>query len=95
MWQRRVRKLGTQIIGGRWLDTNKAEIGMQPDLRSRYVARESASSVRDDIFANTPALEAAKLLVSEAASGMESRTRRLMVMDIKRAFLYAHVQTET
>ena len=31
----RCKELGTQVLGMRWLDTNKADIGQPPDVRAR------------------------------------------------------------
>ena len=87
---------GAKIIDVRWLDIDKAEPGMPPDVRSRCVAREFANEVRDDLFAGTPALEAIKMLISMVASSGQGRspTKRLMAMDIKRAFLHAEMSRE-
>ena len=51
---------------------------------------------RDDLFAGTPALEAIKVLVSIAASSRSGGRprKRLMAMDIKRAFLHAPMHRE-
>ena len=57
--------------------------------KSRLCAREFANDTRLDLFAPTPSLTASKWVVSEAASQEEGGgQRRLMVMDVKRAFLY-------
>ena len=87
---------GAKIVDVRWLDIDKAEAGMPPDVRSRCVAREFATDARDDLFAGTPALEAIKMLVSIVASSSGGRvpTKRLMAMDIKRAFLHADMTRE-
>ena len=58
--------------------------------KSRLCGREFRSSgMKDDIFAGTPPLMAAKMLISEAATiypGMPKTS--LMVLDVRRAFLY-------
>ena len=92
--QERMARIGTKIIEGRWLDTNKAAVGLPPDIRSRYVAKEFVTTSRDDLFAGTPSLETAKLMISMAASGGRRWAQRVMVMDVKRAFLHAPTQRE-
>ena len=90
-----IRK-GAKIVGTRWLDTNKAGPGMIADIRSRLVAREFATEIRDDLFAGTPALEAIKMMISIVASSNGGRRprKKLMTMDIKRAFLHAPMYRE-
>ena len=52
------------------------------------------SEVRDDLFAGTPPLAATKVLLSDFASSgnSEPKNRRLMILDIKRAFLYGTME---
>ena len=81
-----------KVIGVRWVDTMKDGVA-----KSRLVAQEFASnSDRDDIFAGTPPLMVSKFVISETASrGRHGRTnRRIMVLDVKRAFLYGDIEEE-
>ena len=49
----------------RWVDTNKGD-AKSPNYRSRLVAQEFARGEhRDDLFAGTPPLSAARLMISE------------------------------
>lgn len=90
----RCRALGIRPIDVRWIDTNMAAPGMLPDIRARCVAKEFASTIRDDLFAATPSLESTKMPLSIAASHDRGRKRKIMVMDIKRAFLHAPILRE-
>eukprot|EP00400_MALV-I_sp_L67-5_P000255 gene255-biopygen667 len=77
---------GKAPIGTKWVDTNKGD-KINPDVRSRLVAKEINISKRDDLFAATPPLEAIKVLVALlAASGGEYQ---LMLLDISRAYFLA------
>lgn len=91
-----VRARGGTIIDVRWLDVNKADFGLTPDVRSRMVAKDFATTARDDIFAGILALEAVKLLLSLVASSGNGRRpqKRIMVLDAKRALLYADMKRE-
>ena len=54
---------GKDPIGARWVDINK-EDEAHPEYRSRFVAKDSKTDKREDLFASTPPLEAPKLLLS-------------------------------
>ena len=82
-WEKEARRdSGAKIIDTTWVD----------DLvkgKSRLCAREFANEARDDLFAPTPSLTASKWVISEAASWSKGgKAKRLMIMDVKRAFLY-------
>ena len=53
--------------------------------------KDFATTIRDDLFAGTPELEAVKLIFSLVASlrGGLAPQKRIMVMDVKGAFLHA------
>ncbi len=78
---------GGKFVKTRWVQTEKGD-----EVRCRLVAQEFAhGDPRDDLFAGTPPLFAARLLVSRAAS----RARRdwtLMCLDVSCAFLYAPIK---
>ena len=78
-----------KLIGVTWVDVNKGSAA-QPKYRSRLCAQEFANSQEEDLFAATPPLLAAKLLVSECACG--GGNLKMMIMDVKRAFLYGKVR---
>ena len=78
------------IIATRWVNSRKGD-----GVRCRFVGKEFADGdPRDDLFAGTPPLMAAKLLVSRAATSRRStRSKRsLMIMDVSCAFLYAPIK---
>ena len=78
-------------IGVRWVDVEKAD----GTVRSRLVAQEFAKGQnRDDLFAGTPPLSATKFVLSELASEGEEGpgSKRIAIMDIKRAFLYGDIR---
>ena len=62
-------KTGKAPVTIRWVDTNKGGIG-EMVVRSRLVARDfkGKDKDRDDLFAETPPLEAKRLLLSRAAT---------------------------
>lgn len=63
---------------------------LAPVHKSRLCAREFArGQARDDLFAGTPPLLASKWMVSEGATrSARGNDKWLMVLDVKRAFLY-------
>ena len=79
------------MIRTRWVETVKGD-----EVRCRFVAREFAKGdPRDDLFASTPPLFLAKLLVSLAATLRPSSVFwTLMALDVSCAFLYAKVVRE-
>ena len=79
-----------KLVGVRWVDVQKG-----PLVRSRLVAQEFAGNEeREDVFAATPPLFATKMVISNAASRNEKGNgeRTLMVLDVKRAFLYGDIE---
>ena len=82
---------GAKILDVRWVDIGKADLGMPSNVKSRCVVKEFATTIRDDLFAGTPALEAVKLIISLVASSRRGLApqKRIMVMDVKGAFLHA------
>ena len=80
-----------KIVGVRWVDIDKGS-----KVRSRLVAQEfAAGQDRDDLFAGTPPLMATKLLLSDLASQGDEKWHgksRLLVMDVKKAFLYGDIE---
>ena len=88
-WQAKLDTEG-KIVGVRWVDVDKGY-----EVRSRLVAQEFAGkNDRDDLFAGTPPLSATKLILSDVASCREGGPgrKRVMVLDVKRAFLYGDIE---
>eukprot|EP00973_Karenia_brevis_P060263 8384785-Karenia_brevis.AAC.1 len=74
----------------RWVDTNKSFMKGKYDMRSRMVAKnyKGGDKGRDDLFAETPPLEAKRLLMSRAVTKrVDGRSRKLMFIDVKKAHL--------
>ena len=80
-----------KLVGVRWVDVLK-----DSGVRSRLVAQEFATTERDDIFAATPPLAAIKAIISKIASSGRggAAQQKLMVLDVKRAFLYGDLAEE-
>eukprot|EP00973_Karenia_brevis_P047596 6605690-Karenia_brevis.AAC.1 len=67
-----------------WVDTNKAHMKKKYEVRSRMVAKnyKGRHKGRDDLFAETPPLEAKRVLMSRAATKrVDGRSRKLMLTD--------------
>ena len=84
------KETGKKPLGGRWVDCNKGD-QKQPDVRSRWVAKDIARYKTAEFFAATPPLEAMRLIVSEAASQGEApgNELKIMLLDAKKAHLHA------
>jgi hypothetical protein len=76
-------KTGKAPVSVRWVDTNKG--GLKEFLiRSRLVARDfkGGDKDRDDLFAETPPLEAIRIIFSRAATRRrDGRFRKIMYID--------------
>ena len=74
-----------KIVGTRWVFVKKGE-----KVRCRLVAQEFAGKdKREDLYAGTPPLAATRYLLSDIVSrGRNNRKGKLMVVDVKRAFLH-------
>ena len=78
---------GGKFVRTRWVQTVKGD-----EVRCRLVAQEFAhGDPREDLFAGTPPLFAARLLVSQAASRPQ-KDWTLMCLDVSCAFLYAPIK---
>ena len=70
-----------KFVKTRWVQTAKGD-----EVRCRFVAQEFAKGdPREDLFAGTPPLFSARLLVSRTASSPEPQCT-LMVLDVSCAF---------
>lgn len=83
-------KTGKGTIAVRWVDINKGD-DVNPDYRSRLVAKEIKRDKCLDLFAATPPLEALEMLLCFAMTegiGYQKRQRdkghKIEVIDIKR-----------
>ena len=76
-------KLGVGPTTVRWVDVNKGDRKVIL-VRSRLVARDfkGGDKGRDDLFADTPPLEAKRLLISRAATKGRRGWRKLMFTDV-------------
>ena len=88
VWDRIPRaEVWDKVIGTRWVYTKKPNL-----VRCRLVAQEFAGSdKREDLYAGTPPMAATRYLLSDSVSRgsvAQIRRRKLMVLDIKRAFLH-------
>ena len=75
-------------INVRWVGRNKGTVDA-PKYRCRLVAKQLATSARNDIFAATPSLEAFNTLLSIMAC---SPGHKMGIVDISKAFLYARIR---
>ena len=83
------KKTGKAPVSVRWVDTNKGGEG-EIVVRSRLVARDfkGGDKDRDDLFAETPPLEAKRLLFSRAVSRRrDGKLRKLLFIDVRKAHL--------
>ena len=88
-------RTGKKPIGGRWVDVNKGDTA-NPQVRSRYVAKEIATYKTDQFDAVTPQFEASRLTLSHTASGRTHGRggRKLLIMDARKAHLHAPSKRE-
>ena len=70
-----------------WAETDKGQPGT-PNMRARWVEKDSKAHVRLDPYAPTPPSEALKMVLSEIATGGRGRTVVAFV-DVRRAYFYA------
>ena len=79
---------GHRIVSVKWVDTNKGT-EENPEIRCRLVARDfrGFDKDREDLFAATPPWELKKLLMSHAADRSNGKTRKMLLIDVKKAHL--------
>ena len=78
---------GKAPIAVRWVDINKGD-SMNPNYRSRLVAKEFNTGVCPELYAATPPSECLRLMLSLVASGRREGVS-LMYADVSRAYFYA------
>ena len=85
------------MLSTKWVLKNKGTKA-KPEAKARLVAREFVSKAldKDSVFSGTPGLAAMRLLVSRTVTQPQDKplNYRLMVMDIKTAFLYGDAVRE-
>jgi hypothetical protein len=85
--QEALRDEAGKFVKTRWVQTVKGE-----EVRCRLVAQEFAhGDPREDLFAGTPPLFSARMVVSRTANKRRDR-HTLMVLDVSCAFLYAPIK---
>ena len=79
---------GHRTVSVKWVDTNKGT-EENPEKRCSLVARDfrGPSKDREDFFAATPPWELKKLLMSHAADRSDGKTRKMLLIDVKKAHL--------
>ena len=76
---------GAAPIPVRWVDINKGD-NIDPNYRSRLVAKEFKTDNRPEWFAATPLGECLKMLMSKMAA---DRNMKMLYADVSRAYFYA------
>ena len=86
---------GQKVTSVKWVDTNKGT-DEKPVIRCRLVARDfrGADRDREDLFAATPPWELKKLLMSRAAYRGDNKTRKILLIDVKKAHLNPECKRE-
>ena len=72
-------KTGRKPVGGKWVDKNKGDTA-EPNIRSRWVAREIATYKDEEFCAATPPLEALRYMLSTSATGKPGEEERKILM---------------
>ena len=76
------------VVGSRWVVTNKGTL-QHPRIKARLVAQEFATADgKGELFAGTPGLCPLRCVVSNLATDNKDGAKKLMIMDVKSAFLY-------
>jgi hypothetical protein len=91
---------GKGPIGVRWVDINKGD-KINPEYRSRLVAKEIKLYKTLDFFAATPPLEAKKMLFSLAVTsgigfkkGRQQEGMKVDFIDVRRAYFHADARRQ-
>ena len=92
-------RTGKPPISVRWVEVNKGD-DINPNVRSRLVAREIKQPGQESIFAPTPPLESLRMVLSYATTQFKGKTRKtweaksekrmqVSMIDISRAYFNA------
>ena len=88
----KVSEEGGKLIDTRWIDINKGDSECT-NYCSRLVGREYNTYKDDSLYAETPPLEALRMILSHAATVRGNNPmagyRELMINDVSRAYFYA------
>ena len=76
---------GKGPIDVRWVDINKGD-EVNPNYRSRLVAKEFKDDLKPELYAATPPSECLRMILSKLASQKDAR---LLYADVSRAYFYA------
>ena len=84
-----------RVVSVKWVDTDKGTKESSL-IRSRLVARDFRvpDKDREDLFAATPPWELKKLLMSQAANKEGGKTRKILLIDVKKAHLCPKCEEE-
>ena len=92
MTMRRAKELGLKFVRSIWLDDRKGNADDPEAVRSRLVATDVNTCVREDCAQSTPAIKAFRMIISVAATKADAsgnRVRVLALYDISVAFFHA------
>ena len=100
------QRMGRGPISVRWVETNKGD-DVNPNIRSRLVAREIRTSGQEAIFAPAPPLESLRMVLSYAATELtgtacpapvrddtSGERMQISLIDISRAYFNARTKDE-
>ena len=96
------REMGRNPISVRWVDVNKGD-DVNPNIRSRLVARQIRGPGEESTFAPTPPLETLRSIISMAATDLPGRPKcirdpesedrmQVSAVDISRAYFNASTE---
>ena len=84
----------SNIVNVRWVHVNKGS-AEEPVVRCRLVAQEfNDGNNKDELFAGTPPLYIIRMMMSMFASSDNHCTNKLMILDVKGAFLYGNAKRD-
>ena len=88
--QRYKDEAGKLPINVRWVDTNEQDES-NPKYRSRLVAKDFKKHSDPELYTATPPMGMLRWVISVAATGLsrKSRTRKVMINDVARAYFNA------
>ena len=85
---------GSNIVNVKWVHVNKGSRD-DPNVRCRLVAQEfNDGTGKDDLFAGTPPLYIIRAILSIFASSDNHLTNKIMILDVKGAFLYGDAKRD-
>ena len=92
LWRQAEQDVEGTFVRTKWVRIDKGT-PVSPKVRCRLVAQELAFRERmDDLFSGTPSFSAVKMALAHAS--IKEKRKKLLVMDVKCAFLYAPAKAE-